>query len=156
MTKTLEGLRVVLEVKELHYLQELRKSYQQLYKLYNKLRQNKMDQQNSGHSISGYIYYCQDQAFGTDWGLDGRPLYYSDISTEIAKSWKEMSIKSRKIFLNLAKKGPHDGESPITGEFPRLDPLEIQQAINALENNTTDGWNMIENSDSEYDSESDN
>jgi hypothetical protein len=153
MTKTLEGLRVVLEVEELKNLEELRKSYKFLYEYCNRLRKNKIDQQNSGHSISGYIYFCQDQAFGTDWGLDSRPLYYSDISTEIAKSWKEMSIRSRKIFLNLAKKGPHDGESTITGEFPRLDPLETQQAIDALENNTTEEWNMIENSDSEDNSD---
>lgn len=150
MTKTLEGLRIVLEVEELKKLEELRKSYKFLYDYCNQLRKNKLDQQNSGHSISGYIYYCQDQAFGTDWGLGSQPLYYSDISTEIASSWKEMSIKSRVIFLNLAKKGPHDGES--SGQFPRLDPLETGQAINALENNT-EKWNMIEDSEFEDDSD---
>ncbi len=150
MTKNLEALRVILEVEELKSLEELRKSYQQLYTYYYKLKKKKMDEKKAGHTISGYIYYCQDQAFGTDWGFDGRPFYYSDISNEIASGWKEMSIKSRKIFLNLAKKGPHDGES-IIGEFPRLSPLETQQAIDALENNSTMVWNMTESSDSEDD-----
>lgn len=136
MSSTLKGLRVVLEVEELKILSELRKYCNQ--------------QKRSGHSISGYLFFCQDQAYGVDRGMGDKPFLYSDISNEIAEDWKKMSIKSRQDFKVIASKGPHKGEN--IGEpfaFERLYPLQIQQAVDALENESTGEWNMIEDSDSE-------